>query len=54
MAGWLFLVVPVWKSVGDWLTGNAFSVLSRVCGWLEQELDGQGTPIGAEWAIFHG
>ena len=25
MAGWYFLVVPVWKSVGDGLTGEAES-----------------------------
>ena len=41
--GWVVvLVLPVQKSVGDWLTGNAFPVLNQVCGWLGQELGSQG------------
>ena len=46
----VFLVVPVWKSVGDRLTGK----WSWVCGLLVQEFDDQGAPMQAEWAASHG
>ena len=42
MVGWLFLVVPVWKSVGAGFTGKQ----NQMCRQLGQELDGQGTPMG--------
>ena len=44
--GWQFLVVPVWKYVG---AGKR----NQVCGQLGQELDGQGAPMGADWATSH-
>ena len=42
--------MPVWKSVGDRLTGK----WSWVCGLLVQEFDDQGAPMQAEWAASHG
>ena len=50
VTGWYFLLRPVWKSIGDALTGK----WSWLRGQLVQELGGQGDSMEAEWGTSHG